>query len=87
MEFLCFGIVTKGGLSLIGTAQKGRPVILGSGPIFAIAKIVASEKAPDIIWELSKSEDMVDPRAYMHLLPEYSALTDVMDAIIKSEQE
>ena len=62
-------MVTKGGLSIIGTAQKGKPVILASGAVYPIAKMIAQKMEPEIMWELSKSEDMLDPRAYMHLIP------------------
>jgi hypothetical protein len=68
-------LVTKGGLSMIATAQKGKAMILGFGPIYPIAKSIATMKEPNIHWELSKSEDLIDPRAYLHLVPEYKELT------------
>lgn len=48
-------IITKGGYSIIGSAQKGKPTILGAGPIYLIAKNIASAMEPNIMWELSKS--------------------------------
>ena len=76
-------LITKGGLSLIATMQKGKPTFLGMGPIYPIAKSIATQHEPNIHWELSKSEDLIDPRAYLHLVPEYEVLTkslnDLMD--------
>lgn len=85
MALQLYGMITKGGLSILATAQKGKTKILGSGPIFTIAKSIACQNESNIIWELSKSEEMIDPRAYLHLVPEYTALTKSMQDILEEE--
>jgi hypothetical protein len=68
-------MATTGGLVMIAV-RKARPEVLGAGSHRAIARLIASQKQPDIKYtELAKG-DYVPEEYVKDLLPRYEALTD-----------
>jgi hypothetical protein len=71
-------LATTGGLHMIVTAQNGGVETLGTGPHRGVARYIAEQHEPDIIWtELSKA-DYLDPEHFAFCLPAYQELTERM---------
>lgn len=73
-----FQLRTKGGLYLL-VLQKGASYeTLGTGPHRAVARHIATQHEPEVVWsDLSKS-DHVDIEAFELILPKYQELTDAL---------
>lgn len=68
---------TKGGLHMVFIPPSAgkKPEFLGFGPHKAVARHIAEENEPDLMWtELSKS-DHYAKEDFEHLLPEYREMT------------
>jgi hypothetical protein len=71
-----FEILTTGGLYLNVLGKGAGFEVIATGPHRAVARYIAEQRYPSVVWtELSKS-DWVDPADFMHHLPKYEALTD-----------
>jgi hypothetical protein len=71
-----FMLVTKGGLHLVASPQKGSIKYLGTGPNVCVSKFVTEKNEPDVLWEISKSEDyIVDVNVFAPIIPDYIELT------------
>jgi len=71
-----FEILTTGGLYMNILGKGAGFEVISTGPHRAIARFIAEQRYPNVIWtELSKS-DWVDPRDFMPLVPKYQELTD-----------
>jgi hypothetical protein len=72
-----FMITTKGGLNLIASAQNGSIKYLGVGPHPCVAKFITEKTEPEVLWEISKSEDdAIDAKVFAPILPDYIQLTN-----------
>ena len=76
-------LLTKGGLNILASMQKGVIKVLGVGPQLAIAKAVAMDSGNDIAWEdsLSKSEDASLP-IDEQVIDKYRNMTDTMNKLV-----
>lgn len=71
-------LATTGGLHMIVTAKSGSIETLGTGPHRAVARYIAEQHEPEIVWsELSKA-DYVAPEHFVWCLPTYQELTERM---------
>jgi hypothetical protein len=69
-------LATTGGFHMVVTSQNGGVETLGTGPHRAVARYIAEQHEPEIVWsELSKS-DYVAPEHFAWCLPEYQAVTE-----------
>lgn len=84
-----FGLLTKGGLSLIAhVADNGDVKVLGAGSHTMIARSVATQEHPKINFtELSKSESNLAPDVLKKYMPEFLELTHKFQAIIDAENK
>lgn len=69
--------VLKGGLVVIEAVKKDKSRRLGAGPHRGLARYIARKREGDRLQltELSKSEAL-GPEYWIHLVPEYEAVTD-----------
>lgn len=66
-----------GGLHLIAASTGGAQLsILGAGSHPAVARHIASQKCPDIVYDGLEKSDHVAFEHYSSLLPAYTELTD-----------
>lgn len=71
-----FEILTTGGLYMNILGKGAGFEVISTGPHRAIARFIAEQRYPNVIWtELSKS-DWVDPKDFMPLVPKYQELTN-----------
>ena len=71
-----FMMVTKGGLHIIASPQKGSIKYIGTGPHPCVAKFITEKNEPDVLWEISKAEEFqVDAKLFAPIIPDYVALT------------
>ena len=76
-----FEILTTGGLYLNVLGKGAGWEVIATGPHRAVARYIAEQRYPNVIWtELSKS-DWVDPADFMSLVPKYQELTDRMRSL------
>lgn len=76
-----FEILTTGGLYMNILGKGAGFEVISTGPHRAIARFIAEQRYPNVIWtELSKS-DWVDPRDFMPLVPKYQELTSRLRAL------
>lgn len=75
-------LALKGGLSVIARIAKSGVEILSAAPHRAIGRFMAKKKFPKLeLITLEKSE--YPPAAFQHLIPEYEAITDRLNALKK----
>jgi hypothetical protein len=73
-------LTTHGGFNVIAAKSEGKLKTLGTGPHPGFAKIIAKKNAPDIIMELSKSENDTVARNDV-MLKKYERITDLVNAV------
>jgi hypothetical protein len=76
-----FQVETTGGLYINLLGKGAGWEVIATGPHRAVARYIAEQRYPNVIWsELSKS-DWVDPADFMNLVPKYQELTNRMRSI------
>jgi hypothetical protein len=71
-----FELITKGGLHLIASAQNGTIKYISTGPHRAVSRFIAEKNEPEVLWEISKSEEfLVDVNLFAPIIPDYIELT------------
>ena len=69
-------IATTGGLYVNVIAKGASFEVIGTGPHPAIAKHIASQRCPSIVWTKLKKSDSVPFYEYEYLLPKYEEFTN-----------
>lgn len=81
-----FEILTTGGLYLNVLGKGAGFEVIATGPHRAVARYIAEQRYPGLVWtELSKS-DWVDPADFQGILPKWQELTDRMRALHNDNQ-
>lgn len=79
-------ILTKGGFYLVVTQKNGRLETLGTGPLRAVARYIATKREPSMmVTELSKS-DHLDEASILSVYPRYLAITNLMNDLLHRER-
>lgn len=79
-------ILTTGGLYMEILGKGAGFEVIGTGPHRGIARHIAENRQPGIVWnELAKS-DHIDISDFMYLLPKYEAATTAIDRKAQERQ-
>jgi hypothetical protein len=69
-------VMTTGGLYLDILGKGAGFEVLGTGPHRAVARHIAEQRDPEIVWEEMSKSDFVTMPEIAYLVPEYEAVTD-----------
>ena len=71
---------THGGFNVVAARKNGKLTTIGTGPHPGFAKIIAKKNEPDMVMELSKSEDEAVARNQV-MLAKYEKITSYINSI------
>jgi hypothetical protein len=78
-----FEIVTTGGLWMNVMGKGGKFDVISTGPHRAVARYIAEQREPNLVWNTLSKADFIPFEDFAHLVPKYQALTDAFVAASK----